>query len=204
MNWNDWEVVWKQQELPRGADADVAKLRETFEVQSRQLAKSRLVRDVAEASAGILVSVVMAGIWWRQGRAGWPIGVAIALTLGVTGVFLRERRRAQRARVGPEAPVLTRLEAEIAELQHQRRLLMGMGKWSLAPLGAAIVIGCLTIARSRPAWDPARDPRFLGAYFLFCALLFWVVWLMNRRAVRQRVEPRIAAWEKLRSALLAP
>jgi hypothetical protein len=204
MNWNDWEVVWKRQELPRGADADVGKLRETFEVQSRKLAKSLLVRDVAEASAGILVSVVMVGIWWRQGTAGWPIGLAIALTLGVTGVFLRERLRAHRARVGPEAPVLTRLEAEIAELQHQRRLLMGVWKWYLAPLGAAIVIVRLTIARSRPAWDIARDSRFVGAYFLFCALLFWLAWLMNRRAVRKRVEPRIAELEKLRSDLMAP
>ena len=37
MNWNDYEAVWKRQELPVGADADLATLRETFETKRRKM-----------------------------------------------------------------------------------------------------------------------------------------------------------------------
>jgi hypothetical protein len=204
MNWNEWDMIWKRQELPRGADADLATVRETFDAKSRKLAKGLLARDSLEAAAGIFVAGVLAVIWWKQGRAGWPIGVSIALVLGVSGIFVRERIRAHRIRVGPEAPFLARLEGDIAELRHQRRRLLGLGKWSLAPLGAAIVIGALTIARNRPAWDISRDPIFLGGYFAFCAFLFWGLWLANRRSVRRQFDPRIAELEKLRCDLRSP
>lgn len=203
MNWNDWEMIWKRQELPRGADADLTTLRETFDAKSRKLAKGLLARDILEASAGVFVAGALALIWWKQGREGWPIGVSIILVLGVSGVFLRERLRAHRSQVGPDAPMLARLEAEIAELQHQRRLFLRMWQWYLAPVGAAIVILCLTIARSRPTWDVSRDPLFLGGFFAFYGALFWVVWLANRRSVRRRLDPRIVELEKLRADLLA-
>lgn len=204
MNSNDWEMIWKRQELPRGAEADLAMLRETFAAKSRKTAKTLLVRDCLEASAGLLVCAVFALMWWTQGRAGWPIGVAMLLVLGVTGFFLRERVRAHRARLGADAPLLEKLKADLAELRHQRRLLLGIWMWYLAPLGAAIVIACLTIVRNRPAWDISRDARFLAGYFVLCALLFIVVGVMNRRAVRQQLEPRITELEKLRSDLLSP
>ena len=91
MNWNEWEFVWKRQDLPVGAGADVAKLMETFEAAHRRMARVLLVRDLTEASAGVLVSGVFAFTAWRMGRAGWPIAIAVALCLGVTGVFLWER-----------------------------------------------------------------------------------------------------------------
>ena len=204
MNWNEWDVIWKRQELPRGAEADLATLRETFDSKSRKLAKGLFARDILEAAAGIFVAVVLAVIWWQPGRAGWPIGVSIALVLGVSGIFVCERIRVHRTRVGPDAPLLTRLEGEIAELRHQRRRLLGLGTWYLAPLGAASVIACLTLTRHRPPWDIARNPIFLGGYLAFCAFLFWGIGLANRRSVRRQFDPRIAELEKLRSDLLAP
>jgi hypothetical protein len=203
MNWNDWETIWKRQELPRGADADLATLRETFEAKRRKSANALLVRDVLEASAGVVVCAAFALMWWKQGRAGWPIAGAMLLILGVTGFFVRERLRSFRARLGADAPLLAKLEAEIAELRHQRVLLLGIWKWYLAPIGAAIVIVCLTITRNRPAWDVSRGGLFLGGYFLFCLLLFVAVWALNRRAVRRRIEPRLVELEKLRSDLLS-
>ncbi len=200
MNWSDYEAVWKRQELPRGADADLASLRETFETKSRKLGRALLVSDIAEAAAGVLVSVALGFIWRQQGVKGWPIAVAILLTLGVTAVFIRERVRAHRRRLGLDAPLLLKIEADIAELRHRRRLILNVWWWYLTPLGAAITIVCLTIARQRPYVDWV----FLSAYFVFCAVLFVGIWAMNRRAVRKQLEPRLAELEKLRSDLLSP
>jgi hypothetical protein len=203
MNWDDWEYVWKRQELPLGAAADVEVLRRTFARKSRKLAKALLVRDVMEASAGVVGCIAFGFMWRGLGRAGWPIGIAMLLILGVTGSFVRERLRSWRNQLGSDAPLLVRIEAEIAELRHQRDLFLGMWRWYLAPIAAAIVIVGFTIRQSRPAWDIARDPLFLGGYFAFVAVLMWSVWKLNLRAVRERVEPRLVELEKLRVDLLA-
>jgi hypothetical protein len=137
MNWNDYEGVWKRQELPVGADADLASLRETFETKRRKMAATFFLRDILEASAGVFVSIALAFIWWQQKKAGWPIALAIVLTLGVTGVFIKERIRTRRNRLGPDASLLAKLEADITELGHQRRLLLNVWKWYLAPLAAS-------------------------------------------------------------------
>ena len=202
MNLSDFEAVWKRQELPRGAEADLAALHASFATKNRKLAATLLVRDLAEASAGIFVAVVMGFVGWKLGRTAWPVAVAVAMILGVTGFFLWERVRAHRRKLGAEATMLAKLDADIAELGHQRRLLLSLWKWYLAPLAAAIVILCLTIRAHLPAWSPAREPWFMGGYFLLMAALMVVVGWMNRQAVRRRIEPRLVELEKLRSDLL--
>jgi hypothetical protein len=121
----------------------------------------------------------------------------------VTGVFIKERIRTHRHRLGSEASLLARLDAEIAELCHQRRLLLSIWKWYLAPITAAIAIVCITISFNRPAWDLSRDPVFMGGYFVFVAFFVWGAWILNRRAVRKQIEPRLAELEKLRRDILS-
>jgi hypothetical protein len=215
MNWNDYEAIWKRQALPVGATADVAELRHTFEAKRRKLAATLFVRDALEASAGLLVTGVFTFVWWHLGREGWPIGVAILLMLGVTGFFVRERIRTHRQRLGPEASVLARLEAELAELRHQRRLLLNVWVWYLAPCAVAILCFGLAVVRkmtldlppgffSKLLENPLLVAGILGYCAVFLPLLFWGVWAMNRRAVRRNIEPRIEELEKLRQELQPP
>ncbi len=215
MNWNDYEAIWKRQALPVGATADVAELWHTFEAKRRKLAATLLVRDVLEASAGLLVAGVFAFVWWHMGREGWPIGVAILLLLGVTGFFVRERIRTHRARLGPEASVLAKLEAELAELRHQRRLLLNVWAWYLAPCAGAIVCFGLAVMRKMildlpPEFftklldHPLLIAGIVGYCLVFLPLLFWGVSAMNRRAVRKNIEPRIEELEKLQQELQPP
>ena len=73
MNWNDWEMIWRRQEKPVGAAADVAVLKQTFEEKRRKLARNLFVRDVAEAAAGVFVSLVLAYLGWHLKKIAWPI-----------------------------------------------------------------------------------------------------------------------------------
>ena len=52
---------------------------------------------------------------WRMGRAGWPIAIAVALCLGVTGIFLWKRAKARRTRTGPGAALLEKVEADLPD-----------------------------------------------------------------------------------------
>ncbi len=213
MNWNDYEGLWKRQELPLGAAADLPALRATFEAKRRKLAKTLFARDLLEGSAGLLVSGVFGYTWWHIGKEGWPIALAIGLILGVSAFFARERIRAHRNRLGPGVPLLARLEAEIAELQHQRQLLLHVWSWYLAPCVGAMAIIFFTVIRilrqTQPDFFPAlwAHPAALAWIFLYFALVlpgcYWGIWAMNRRAVRRQIEPRLEELSKLRADLLA-
>lgn len=203
MNLNDYEGVWKRQELPVGADADLSNLRNTFETKRRKMAAALLVRDWIEIGACGIV-VVSYGFYWRQtGPSGWPMGMAILLVLGVAAFFLRERRRARHVRLGADAPLVAKVEADIAELRHQCHLIQNVWAWYLAPCAGAMAIHCWVIVRRAPEWSSLHEPWFLLGVGLFLAVVIWLAWLINRRALRQRLKPRLAELEKLQRELTA-
>ncbi len=208
MNWNDYEAIWKRQELPVGAAADLATLKDTFETKRRKLAATLFARDLLEAGAGLLVAGVFLFTWWKMGKEGWPMVFAIALILGVSGFFARERFRARLLRLGADAPLLAKVEADIAELRHQRRLLLNIWSWYLAPISAAMVIVCATLVRIlvfkgppgflSTLWEHPAALAWIILYFaVVLPLCFWGAWALNRRAVRKGIEPRLEELEKL-------
>lgn len=204
MNWSDYEAVWKRQEPPVGAAADVASLRTTLETKSRKLHATLLVRDLTEATAGVVIAVAYAYFWWKVGKMGWPLGIAIILILGLTAFFLRERLRARRLRLPTEAPLLAKVDADIAELRHQRHLVLNLWYWYLGPCAMAMALqGYVIYQRAKP-WDLIHGSYGLAGLVASGVLTFWFVWFLNRQAVRKRIEPRLAELEKLRHDLLSP
>lgn len=202
MNWNDYEAIWKRQELPLGTTADVENLRQTFEAKRRKTEKALFARDTLEGFAGLLVAGTCGLIWWQQGKAGWPIGFAITLILGVTAVFVRERLRTRRSRIGPDKPLLVKVEAQIAELRHQRELLSHLWWWYLGPCAAVIVIVWFTLVRNLPSWSPMKEPLMIAFFGAFFSLCLGFAWFINHRATRKQLDPRIVELEKLRDDLL--
>jgi hypothetical protein len=209
MNWNDYEAAWKRQPLPAGAEADLAGLRGTFEAKRRRLAATLKMRDYLESAAGLLVAGAFGWTAWHMGVDGWPAWLAALLMAGLSGLFLRERLRAHRLRLGPDASVLAKIEADLAELRHQHRLLVNVGSWYLLPCAGAIVLfGFATIRKGLRELPPDFLPKLwehpwlvagvAGYFVIVLPLLFWGIWAMNRRVVRLNIEPRMAELEKLR------
>ena len=204
MNLSDYEAVWKRQEPPVETKADIANLRATFASKSRKLYATLLVRDLTEAVAGVIVAMAYSFFWWQFGKVGWPLSVAIVLILGVAGFFVRERFRARRNRVSPDAPLVVKVQADLAELCHQRRLVLKLWYWYFAPIAAAMAIQYTVLFQMAPPGSLIRDPIFILVFGVFPGLLiFWLVWILNRQALRKRIEPRLAELEKLHRELLS-
>jgi hypothetical protein len=203
MNWNDWEFVWRRQPLPAGKNADLDVLLRTFEAKRLKTARMLFLRDVMEAAAGVLVAAALAGIWISRGPSAWPIGAAMVLVLGVSGCFVRERLRAQQHRVSPHASLRVKIEAELAELRHQRLRLRRIWLWYLGPIGAAIGIVFATLVARTSPYSPLRDPVIVTGFGLFFTACLIFAWLVNRHAARTQLDPRIAELEKLHQAVLS-
>jgi hypothetical protein len=167
------------------------------------MARGLFWRDGREAAAGLVAAGVFAYTGWLMGRQGWPIGFAVALMLGLTGFFVRERVRAHRRRLGADATLLAKLEADTAELRHQRRLLLSVGKWYLAPcIAAGTIFGGTTMVGA----PIALSAKLLAGVImlLILTLTCWGVWALNRCAARRTLEPRLRELEALQRALRFP
>ena len=198
MNWNDLKSVWAGQSLLSGPYADIAALRDEFEAKRRRLARVLFWRDVREAAAALVV----AGVFAHMGPVGWPTALAVVLMLGLAGFFVWERFRAHQQKVGADASLVAKLEAEIAELRRQRGLLLNVGTWYLAPCMGAAAIGAATALIHAP--KPLAAKLAAGAIMLILlALVSWGVWALNRWAVRKCLDPRLEELEKLHQSLLA-
>jgi hypothetical protein len=213
MNWNDYEILWKRQELPMGAKADLTVIRRTFEAKRLKLERGLSLWHTVEGWGGVLIALVYAYSWWRLGKDAWPIGFSIVLTLGVSAVFMRERLVARRFQLGSEAPLLARTEAYLGQLRHQRRVHLNIGTWYFVPLLAGGLIAAGTMHGILSRRDP---PGFTASVWADPAARAWVIvlvgvtavatllaWISIRGDVGKRLDPRIEELEKLRREISA-
>lgn len=203
MNWTDCTSAWQRQAAPAVAPSPekLAELHARFDATRRREARALLVRDWLEGGTGLAVAAVFALFWWFLRLPNGPMALAIALVVGVSVFFLRERRRARRARLGADAPLLAKLEADLAELRHQRQLLLSLHVWYLGPLGAAVLLVVAAVTWQLRTRLPAIDLSFSTSFALAYVGILGGVWLLNRHAVRRQIDPRIAELEALRASL---
>ncbi|HRI81951.1 MAG TPA: hypothetical protein PLF88_05915, partial [Opitutaceae bacterium] len=89
------------------------------------------------------------------------------------------------------APLRTRLEAEIAELDHQRRLLRNVAWWYLLPLLVAIALLVWSVHLAVPGQlTTAMVWRLVWFGAIMAGVGAVTLWL-NRQAVRRTIEPRL-------------
>jgi hypothetical protein len=202
MNWDDLTDAWRRQPRESVPDAQYELLKKTFLKKSRRQAGTLFWRDVREFLAAVLVVFVFGGAALRKGPDGWPLWIACLLVLGVAGFFLKERIRAYRKKTGTNASLLEKINADIGELQHQRRLLLKVGTWYLGPL---VLSWFLVMASTgfHGLSGALRTPTQMGAYFAGSLVLFGFIWKLNQRAVHKKIEPRIADLERLKNGLIS-
>jgi hypothetical protein len=198
MNWTELERAW-QDALPRyqAPTWDVGR----FEQQHRRLARTLARRDWLEAGVSFAVAAVFTAVLWPLGPKVGPAWGAVVILVVMGLVFVRERRRARALRPDPGAPLRERIEAEIAELEHQRRLLGSVLWWYILPFLA--VVGLLLWGVHAALPGPVTSEAWLriGGFSAVCLGLSGVIVWLNREAVRRSIEPQLRDLERLRADL---
>jgi hypothetical protein len=199
MNWSDCESAWKRQPVAPASPAEIRSLESGFETKRRQMASARLLRSVIEVSMGPIVCIGIAGMWWFTGRGGWPTIAAILLIHGGFGAFWFACRRSRAQEASADAPLLVKVDSDIARLQRERRRLLTMRS---SVYGTVIAAALLIPFVLWLAHDRSRD-SFAVAFSIYYSATLVIGWLLNRREVRTRIDPRLDELEKLRQALAA-
>jgi hypothetical protein len=199
MNWSDCEAAWKRQPVAPASAAEIEALEAGFEAKRRQMEQARFARAVLEGSMGPLVCVGIGALWWLTGHGGWPSVFAIALILVGFGATWFLCRRARQRGPGADAPLLAKVDADIASLQRERRRLLTMRSSVYGPVIAVVLLipFVLFIATHR------GGDTFAVAFSIYYAAMLLIGWLLNRREVRARIDPRLDELEQLRQALAA-
>jgi hypothetical protein len=201
MNWDDLRKVWDQQILPEWTAPDLAQLEREFSTKQRKMTRMLFWRDIREAALGIFVAAIIARTGWKMGAQGWPVAFAVIMLLGLSAFFIRERVRARRAQPAYDAPLLVRLDAEIAEQRRQHHLLSHVVGWYLGPILSAGAIFGATILVRAPL--PVMPRVAAGAMMIVILAVSGgaTVWL-NRRVVKRVVEPQLRELEAWRQNLI--
>lgn len=197
MNWTDLELIWKQQEAPGAMPADSAALRHRLEARRRKIAQTLFWRDVKGGTILLGISAYLAYKGWRLNWPLGPLALGILPMVAVAGVFIWERLRLRGLNVGMDATLLARLVAERDELRHQRRLMLNVGKWFVAPLLFSFGILWHTGFGQKPGLWQEHSPLFWGGYGVFCVFACVLTVIINRRYVRTTIDPQLAELEQL-------
>jgi hypothetical protein len=211
MNWNELEVIWRRQKTP-STTTDGAEIRRTFEERHRKMRATLLVRNVAEGGTGLVLTPVITYLGTRQGTAAWPLRITAALLFAVTCVFVVDQLRIWRHRLGPGVPLLAKVDAELWELRHQRRLIQAWAWWYVSPCVVAITIGFIALSRLNFGKAPPgllteilTTPITLVWIVILLAVVgvaLWRIWHANREAILKQIDPRIVELETLRGSML--
>ena len=122
--------------------------------------------------------------------------VALVPMLWVLGFLILDRIRAHRSRVGPEATLLAKITGDIAELGHQRHLLLTVPSWGLGPIFLSWLIGMASTGFHGSA-GLLRTPMQITCYMLGGIAFFILIWRLNLWVVRERFEPSCASLRRL-------
>lgn len=204
MKWSEIEGLWRGQKASEPEFVkETVSLRQTFEARSRKWARRLFWRDVREALVGVVLAALIAYSGFRRG-AVVPTLFCVFVVLGVVAFFIRERLRVRRLRLGSEVSLLAKVTADIAEMQHQRRLLLHVTRWYLAPLAGVCVIMLGTEVWIHWPWFSTLAAQLtLAGKLAVIAVVFWRLRVLNQRAVHRVIDPRIRALEQMRNDLLS-
>lgn len=203
MNWNELNSAWRCQATQTMTTTDLASLKATFEHRRTRRSRRLISRNAFQAFTGVVTCAIFIWVALTSHTPRVPMAIALALEFAVTVFFITECLRIWSLRLAPEAPLLDKLNADIAELTYQRKLRLNVAKWYLAPIGVAVAVLLISKEVTTYGHQSPGQAMSVALFVLACTFLFPLANRLNRCEVRKQIEPQLAELETFRQDVLA-
>jgi len=185
---DDLKQAWRTQSSQTRLTIDPDLLVNEVRRNQRNFAATIFWRDVREVGTGL----VMVPVWIYMGAKmalPWTWYLTVPVFLWIAGFMLVDRLRQKRRPVEPADTLRHHIEASLAEVDHQIRLLRNVFWWYLLPPGLSILAFFAQVT-----WQ-IRDGGWLTAVsaagaILIAGLVLGGIYWLNQFAVRTELTPR--------------
>ncbi len=195
MNFEDLQKTWQAQNARAQMTINADILFKEVRRNQQQFWATIFWRDVREVGVCFLLTLYFSYHGLRH--HGWTDYLLGFACFGVGAFIVVDRLRQRRKQPATNDSLKACAETSLIQVNHQIRLLNNIFWWYLLPLDVAMAI---SIGSS--AWH-SRPDRFMIAIVvfviavLFCALINWGVYRLNKFAVGRDLEPRRQELETL-------
>lgn len=190
--------AWRAQDVQQ-VNVDVELLLSLVKRNGREFQSMIFRRDALE----IGTALVLTGFFVNLGvaRKSWPWFVMAAACLFVAAFMVLDRYRQNRKSASPAETLTAWLENSRSNVEHQIWLLRNVFWWYLLPplIGMMAVFGhALWLAPGINSFVTLAP--FLGGLAIV-SIVFYGVYLLNQRAVRTELRPRLEELDSLAESL---
>jgi hypothetical protein len=176
---DDLQGAWRRRGTPEGSTETTARELDAARARAGELERTVRRRDRRETLIALALLPVFTYFALRADGLAVRLGSAI-LVAALVAIPLR-LRAARRRTPDPGLPVAQFLRLELEFVLRQRRLLLTVPLWYLGPLVVGVILFYAGASTS-----PWRTVLYGAVVLAFAA---WI-YRLNRRAVRQELEPR--------------
>ncbi|MBX3421690.1 MAG: hypothetical protein KF752_09050 [Pirellulaceae bacterium] len=188
MELDNYQRAWQAEAARTRVIVDVDAL--SGEVQRSQGSFHSVIlwRDIRE----IVVSLLMLVVWMFLGSKlslPWSWYLTMPALLWVVGFIVLDRRRHPQRLSEPGQPLLYYVRESLRQVEHQIWLLRNVFWWYLLPFTISIAAFFVHVS-----WQASRDwlsfVSIAGCMCGFLLAIYWWIYRLNQRAVRDQLEPR--------------
>ena len=192
--------TWQAQEIPPVVTVDAELLLAIVKRNHREFRAMILRRDALEIGVAIplLILFTLLGL-----RLSWAWFVLAAACLFIVVFMLVDRGRQRLRRPSGAESIAEWLERSQSDVEHQIWLLKNVFWWYLLPPSIGIVVASADLVWQVRGTGLGFHVAVVIAtgMFALCTLVYWKIYLLNQRAVRKELLPRLEELRGLSESL---
>jgi len=199
MNFDDLQKNWQSQQGNFKSGIDSNLLLKEVQKNEKHLESVVLWRDIREVVVAFLLFLLF--LYFGLKLNILPIYLLALASLGIAVFMVADRIIQKRKQPKPSQSLASYTESSLKKINHQIWLLKNVLWWYLLPsaigVGVFISYGAFKISQNSGLENLTWWLLFLFGSLFISILVFWGIYILNRRVVQNELVPRQKELEQL-------